>query len=295
MRQDDTGTHGFLPMPGGRTYRVVTTERTLGQGFEPTLADLSNALTAVYTTDFGVHSPTWISRFTDATRQAAAYRDGRILLVGDAAHIHYPAGGQGIGLGIQDAVNLGWKLGQVVKGISSESLLDTYHAERHPAGARALRLSMAQTVLQRGDPRTEALNGIIDDLLTTAPARTQIAARIHGLDIDYEFGGGHPLVGRRMPDLDLETATGPTRVYMLLHAARPLLITFDAERPVDISTWADRVSEVRARYAGEWVLPVVGRIDPPTAVLVRPDGHVAWVDGASEQSLAEALTRWFGP
>ena len=153
MRQDETGVHGLPLMADGRTYRVVTTERQLGPADEPTLADLSNALTAVYGTDFGVHSPTWISRFTDATRQAATYRNGRVLLAGDAAHIHYPAGGQGIGLGIQDAVNLGWKLAQVVKGISPESLLDTYTAERHPAAARALQHSMAQTVLQRADPR----------------------------------------------------------------------------------------------------------------------------------------------
>src|SRR6185503_12628089 len=147
MRQDESGTHGLLPMPGGPTYRVVTTERQLVTAAEPTLADLSDALTAVYGTDFGVHDPTWISRFTDATRQAATYRNGRVLLVGDAAHIHYPAGGQGIGLGIQDAVNLGWKLAQVVQGVSPEALLDTYTAERHPADARALQLSMAQTVL----------------------------------------------------------------------------------------------------------------------------------------------------
>ena len=149
MRQDETGVHGLNLMADGRTYRVITTEQQLGPAAEPTLADLGNALTAVYGTDFGVHSPTWISRFTDATRQAAAYRNGRVLLAGDAAHIHYPAGGQGIGLGIQDAVNLGWKLAQVVEGISPESLLDTYHAERHPAAARALKHSMAQTVLQR--------------------------------------------------------------------------------------------------------------------------------------------------
>ena len=172
MRQDESGVHGLAVMADGRTYRVVTTEQRLGPDAEPTLADLGDALRAVYGTDFGVHSPTWISRFTDATRQAAAYRDGRVLLAGDAAHIHYPAGGQGIGLGIQDAVNLGWKLAQVVKGVSPESLLDTYQAERHPAAARALELSMAQTVLQRSDARTSALTRIVDELMSMNQPRT---------------------------------------------------------------------------------------------------------------------------
>jgi 3-(3-hydroxy-phenyl)propionate hydroxylase len=294
MRQDESGTHGLLPMPGGPTYRVVTTERRLATAAEPTLGDLSDALTAVYGTDFGVHDPTWISRFTDATRQAATYRNGRILLVGDAAHIHYPAGGQGIGLGIQDAVNLGWKLAQVVTGDSPQSLLDTYHAERHPVGARALRLSMAQTVLQRADPRTAALNETIDDLLTTAPARRQLAARIHGLDVAYDLGAGHPLLGRRMPDLDLEIADSATRVYALLHDARPVLLDLAGPRRLDLAPWADRVRAVDVRFTGAWELPVLGEVASPTAVLVRPDGHVAWVEDGTEEPIAVALARWFG-
>jgi 3-(3-hydroxy-phenyl)propionate hydroxylase len=294
MRQDESGTHGLLPMPGGPTYRVVTTERRLVTAAEPTLADLSDALTAVYGTDFGVHDPTWISRFTDATRQAATYRNGRVLLVGDAAHIHYPAGGQGIGLGVQDAVNLGWKLAQVVQGVSPEALLDTYTAERHPADARALQLSMAQTVLQRADPRTGALNEIIDDLLMTDAARTQLAARIHGLDVAYDLGPGHPLLGRRMPDLDLETADGPTRVSELLHDARPLLLDLAGPRQFEVVPWADRVRTMDARFEGALELPVLGEVARPTAVLVRPDGHVAWVEDGTEESLADALTRWFG-
>jgi len=292
--QDESGVHALHLMEDGRTYRVVTTERQLGPATEPTLADLSNALTSVYGTDFGVHDPTWISRFTDATRQAAAYRSGRVLLVGDAAHIHYPAGGQGIGLGIQDAVNLGWKLAQVVKAVSPESLLDTYHAERHPAGARALRLSMAQTVLQRADPRTAALAEILGEVMTTAPARAQVAALIHGLDVAYDFGAGHPLLGRRMPDLDVDTAIGPTRVYALLHEAKPLLLNFAAAGRIDISAWADRVRAVDAGFTGTWELPVLGKVASPTAVLVRPEGHVAWVEGGTDETLAEALTRWFG-
>jgi 3-(3-hydroxy-phenyl)propionate hydroxylase len=293
--QDEAGVHALHLMEDGRTYRVVTTERELGPATEATLDDLSRALTAAYGTDFGVHGPTWISRFTDATRQAAAYRNGRVLLVGDAAHIHSPAGGQGIGLGIQDAVNLGWKLAQVVQGTSPESLLDTYHAERHPAGARALRFSMAQTVLQRADPRTAALDGILDDVMTTAPARHRIAALIHGLDVAYDLGEGHPLLGRRMPDLDLETRAGPTRVYAMLHEAEPLLLDFAGRTRIDRSPWADRVRAVDARFTGTWELPVLGNVEPPAAVLVRPDGHVAWTDPGPDATPTDALTRWFGP
>ncbi len=294
MRQDESGVHGLAVMADGRTYRVVTTEQRLGPDAEPTLSDLGDALRAVYGTDFGVHSPTWISRFTDATRQAAAYRDGRVLLAGDAAHIHYPAGGQGIGLGIQDAVNLGWKLAQVVRGVSPESLLDTYQAERHPAAARALELSMAQTVLQRSDARTSALTRIIDGLMSMNQPRTLLGARIHGLDIAYDLGEGHPLLGRRMPDLDLHTADGPTRISSLLHEAEPILLDLGEPGRIDLVRWADRVRLVGARYAGAWELPVLGEVAPPSAVLIRPDGHVAWVGGKTDAGLTDALARWFG-
>ena len=175
----------------------------------------------MYGTDFGIHNPTWISRFTDMTRQAAAYRAGRVLLAGDAAHVHYPAGGQGLSLGVQDAVNLGWKLAQVVDGTSPESLLDTYHAERHPVAARALRHTMAQTTLQRHDERTKALVEVVSELATMDEPRKRLAGLISGLDIHYDLGEGHPLLGRRMPDLDLSTADGPLRVFELLHDARP--------------------------------------------------------------------------
>lgn len=217
------------------------------------------------------------------------------MLAGDAAHIHYPAGGQGIGLGIQDAVNLGWKLAQVVKGVSPQTLLDTSHAERHPAGARALRLSMAQTVLQRADPRTAALNQIIDDLMMTAAARAQIAGLIHGLDVVYDFGEGHPLLGRRMPDLDLDAPGGSTRVYALLHEAKPVLLNFTNPQRIDISSWADRIRTVDVGFTGTWELPLLGKVESPAAVLVRPDGHVAWVDDGTREPLTDALTHWFGP
>ena len=295
MRLDETGVHGFTLMADGRTYRVITTEQQLGGAVEPGLTDLSDALTAVCGTDFGVHDPTSISRFTDATRQAATYRQGRVLLVGDAAHIHYPAGGQGIGLGLQDAVNLGWKLAQVVNGISRESLLDTYRAERHPAGARALKHSMAQTALQRLDPRAAALAETVDELMMMDEPRRHVAALIHGLDIAYDLGEGHPLLGRRMPDLDLETADGPTRVYTLLHDAKPVLLKLAEPASLDITPWADRVHLVDARFSGAWRLPVLGEVTPPTAVLIRPDGYVAWVGQGTDHGLTDALALWFGP
>jgi 3-(3-hydroxy-phenyl)propionate hydroxylase len=294
MHQDAAGVHGLTLLEDGHTYRVITSEHQLGTDAEPTLADLSNTLTAVYGTDFGVHSPVWISRFTDATRQAAEYRKGRVLLAGDAAHIHYPAGGQGIGLGIQDAVNLGWKLAQVVEGISPESLLDTYQAERHPVAARALKHSMAQSVLQRRDARVAALTETIDDVMAMDEPRTHVAALIHGLDIAYDLGRGHPLLGRRMPDLEIDTARGPTRVFTLLHEAMPVLLNFAAQGQTDAVPWADRVRPVDATYAGAWELPVLGAVAPPSAVLIRPDGYVAWVGQGTGPELTDALARWFG-
>ena len=279
----------------GRRYRVITTEQQLGSREGPGLTDLGNALRAAYGTDFGVHSPTSISRFTDATRQAATYRKGRVLLAGDAAHVHYPAGGQGIGLGLQDAVNLGWKLAQVVKGISPESLLDTYHSERHPVGDRALKHSMAQTALQRLDARTAALAETVGELMSMDQPRRHVAALIHGLDITYDLGEGHPLLGRRMPDLDLDTANGPTRVFTLLHDGKPVLLNFAEPNRLEIAPRAGRVQLVDARFAGAWRLPLVGEVTPPTAVLIRPDGYVAWVGQGTDQGLADALDFWFGP
>ena len=288
-RHDAVGVHGLHRMPDGKV-RIVTTEQQLGSGDEPTLGDLSESLIAVFGTDFGVHSPTWISRFTDATRQAAAYRAGRVLLAGDAAHIHYPAGGQGISLGIQDAVNLGWKLAQVVDGTSPESLLDTYFDERHPVTARALQYTMAQTTLQRHDDRTTALVEVLSELTAMDGPRKQLAGRISGLDIHYDLGNAHPLLGRRMPDLDLETADGPVRVFELLHGAKPVLLNFG--EPLDIT---HSVKPIDASYEGEWELPVLGWVSPPTAVLVRPDGYVAWVGEGTDAGLTDALATWFGP
>ena len=242
---------GEVVYKDGGTVGVMVTESQVGATSEPTLRDLSEGLIAVYGTDYGIHSPTWISRFTDMTRQAAAYREGRVLLAGDAAHVHSPVGGQGLNTGVQDAVNLGWKLAQVVNRTSPESLLDTYHAERHPVAARVLRNTMAQVALMRADDRIEALRDTVSELLSMDEPRKRFAAMMSGLDIHYDLGEGHPLLGRRMPDLDLVTADGPLRVFTLLHDARPVLLNLGEPGGFDISPWADRVSAIDAEYAGD--------------------------------------------
>jgi 3-(3-hydroxy-phenyl)propionate hydroxylase len=294
IRLDDVGIHAMDVSADGGTVWIVVTEQQLSSATEPTLADLSHALTAVYGTDFGIHHPRWITRFTDATRQAAAYRNGRVLLAGDAAHIHPPTGGQGIGLGLQDAVNLGWKLAQVVQGVSPDGLLDSYHAERHPATARVLRNVMSQAFLQRGDARTEAVRDTISDLLTFEGPRARLTGLLSGLDVHYDLGEGHPLLGRRMPDLDLITADGSRRVFELLHDARPVLLNLGVPGSIDITPWADRARQLDALYTGPWELPVVGTVDRPDAVLIRADGHVAWVGDGTPAGLEEALTTWCG-
>ncbi|HEX5504694.1 MAG TPA: FAD-dependent monooxygenase [Thermomicrobiales bacterium] len=295
LRRDDKGIHALSRLEDGRRVGVMVTEQHLGRTGEPTLRELSAALIAVYGTDYGVHSPTSISRFTDMTRQAAAYRDRRVLLAGDAAHVHYPVGGQGLNVGVQDAVNLGWKLAQVVKGVSPDSLLETYQAERHPVAARVLRDTMAQVALLRTDDRTNALREIMAELLGMDEPHKRVAAMMSGLDIRYDLGAGHPLLGRRMPDLDLATADGPRRVFTLLHAARPVLLNLGAPGGLAISPWAERVRLLDAHYGGGWELPVLGAVAAPTAVLIRPDGYVAWVGDGTQQGLADALTTWCGP
>ncbi len=296
FRHDAVGSHGFGKLEDGRRVRVVLTEQHVGPASEPTLRDVSEALIAVYGTDYGIHSPTWISRFTDMTRQAAAYRDRRVLLAGDAAHVHPPMGGQGLNIGVQDAVNLGWKLAQVINGTSPESLLDTYHSERHPIAARVLRNTMAGTALSRPDDRTKALGDYVSEFLSMDEPRRRLAAEMSGLDVHYNLGEGHPLLGRRMPDLDLVTANGPLRVFTLLHDARPVLLNLGETRRFDIAPWANRVQSIDAGYVGTWELPAIGVVTAPKAVLIRPDGYVAWVgDSTEQQGLADALTTWFGP
>jgi 2-polyprenyl-6-methoxyphenol hydroxylase-like FAD-dependent oxidoreductase len=306
IRRDQKGIHalgrleyeireGEVVYMDGGPIRVMVTEEHVGLTTEPTLRDLSEALIAVYGTDYGIHSPTSISRFTDMTRQAAAYRAGRVLLAGDSAHVHYPAGGQGLSLGVQDAVNLGWKLAQVVNGTSPESLLDTYQDERHPVAARALQHTMAQTALQRPDERIQALADVVSELASMDEPRKRLAGIISGLDIHYDLGEGHPLLGRRVPDLDLVTADGPLRVFELLHDAKPVLLSLGEPGGFDLAPWADRVQLIDAEYVGLWELPVLGAVTAPTAVLIRPDGYVAWVGDRTHLGLAEALTTWFGP
>jgi len=294
IRRDENGTQAIGKLDDGPRVSVVLTERYSGQAGEPTLRELRQGLVAVWGTDYGAHSPTWISRFTDTTRQAETYRKGRVLLAGDAAHVHYPVGGQGLNIGVQDAVNLGWKLAQVVAGTSPESLLDSYHAERHPVAARVLQNTMAATALTRSDARIDAVRGILSELLAMDEPRTGLAGAVSGLDTHYDLGPGHPLLGRRMPDLDLVTPIGPLRVFTLLHDARPVLLDFGGPGGVDLAAWADRVRLVQAERVATWELPVVGAVAAPTAVLVRPDGHVAWVGDRAVAGLREALTEWFG-
>jgi 3-(3-hydroxy-phenyl)propionate hydroxylase len=285
---------GIGPAEGGDRILVVLTERQVEHTGEPTLQDVSDALIAADGTDYGVHSLSWTSRFTDNTRQAASYRKGRILLAGDAAHVHPPLGGQGLNTGVQDAVNLGWKLAQVVKKTSPQSLLDTYHDERHPVGARVLQTTMAQVALTSPGDRHQALRTIMTELLRMDEPRQSIAAMMSGLGIHYDLGPGHPLLGRRMPDLDIATADGPLRVYELLHAAKPVLLNLERSHVMDITPWTDRVQLIDADYDGPWELPVLGAVSAPAAALIRPDGYVAWVGDGTDTGLRDALTTWFG-
>jgi 2-polyprenyl-6-methoxyphenol hydroxylase-like FAD-dependent oxidoreductase len=305
IRHDALGTHAFgreeyeirdgeVVFSDHGPVRVMVTERHVGPPTEPTLQDLSEALIAVYGTDYGIHDPTWLSRFTDMSRQATVYRDRRVLLAGDAAHVHYPVGGQGLNIGVQDAVNVGWKLAQVVKQTSPESLLDTYHAERHPIAARVLRNTMAQVALGRSDDRIKAVGEVVSELLGMDEPRRRFAAEMSGLGIHYDLGEGHPLLGRRVPDLDLVTADGPIRVFTLLHDARPVLLNLGEPGGIDIAPWADRVQSIDATYEGAWELPAIGEVAAPAAVLIRPDGYVAWVGEQTREGLADALTTWFG-
>ncbi len=295
MRRDDRGVNGLGKLDDGKRVRVVLNEPSVMQGDKPTIGELREALIAVYGTDFGVHNVTWLSRFSDSARQAASYRERRVLLAGDAAHVHSPTGGQGLNIGVQDAVNLGWKLAQVVNGTSSESLLDTYQAERHPIAARVLKTTMAATALNRGDDRTKALYEAMTELLRMDEPRKRYAAMMSGLDVHYDFGTAHALVGRRMPDLDVVIGSDSQRTFMLLHEARPVLLNLAEPDAIDIAPWADRVNRIDAQYAGVWELPVLGAVAPPAAVLIRPDGYVAWAGDGTDNGLHDALTTWFGP
>jgi len=295
VRRSEKGINALAKLDDGQRARVVVNEPRVGQRDDPTLEDVRQALKSIYGTDYGLRSASYISRFTDMARQAASYRDRRVLLAGDAAHVHSPVGGQGLNIGIQDAVNLGWKLAQVIHGTSPESILDTYHAERHPIGARVLRNTMAITALDRSEDRINALREVMSELVQISEARKHFVAMMSGLGIHYDFGAGHPLQGRRMPDLELIAAEGPIRVYKLLHDARPIFLNFTEPGRFDLARWTDRVQLIEASYGGPWELPAIGKVSAPSAVLVRPDGYVAWVGDKTQAGLADSLTTWFGP
>jgi 3-(3-hydroxy-phenyl)propionate hydroxylase len=278
---------------GGGPFGVVLKEPRVEAGDSPTLDDLRAALVVAYGSDFGARSPRFVSRFTDVTRQAESYRAGRVFVAGDAAHVHPPQGGQGLNVGVQDAVNLGWKLAQVVDGTSPLELLDTYHDERHPVGARVLHNTMAQVAITTNDDRHRALQDTMRELLGMDEPRRRFAAMLSGLDIHYDLGAGHPLLGRRMPDLDLRTADGPTRVFDLLHEARPVLLDLAGSGDFDLEPWP-RVRRIDATHDDVVALPVLGEVTAPSAVLIRPDGHVAWTGALDDPDLPRALTKWFG-
>ena len=309
IRYDPAGIQAIGPADDGTSVRVVLVDRNHESGDAPTLQELRDLLVGVYDTDFGLRDATWISRFSDMARQAASYRNGRVLLAGDAAHVHGPMGGQGLNTGVQDAVNLGWKLARVIGGTSPERLLDTYHAERHPVAARVLENTLAQVALSRGDDRHLALRTAMTELLSMDAPRRHVAGMISGLDICYAPGDGdpdrhafagqplatHPLVGRRMPDLEVRTAAGCRRVYGMLHDARPVLLDLTASPEPGARSWAADVDVVEATYDGAWELPVIGDVAAPGAVLVRPDGHVAWAgEHTGSDGLAAAVAAWFG-
>ncbi|SOE06894.1 2-polyprenyl-6-methoxyphenol hydroxylase [Streptomyces sp. Ag109_G2-15] len=264
---------------GDGAYRVVVPADGVAEdrATAPTLAEFQTQLRAFAGTDFGAHSPRWLSRFGDATRQAERYRVGRVLLAGDAAHIHPPTGGQGLNLGVQDAFNLGWKLAAAVDGWAPEDLLDSYHTERHPVGAAVLENTRAQITLLGTDPGATALRELFSKLMDFEEVNRYVTGIITAVGVRYDFGEGHELLGRRMRDVQLKRG----RLYELMHGGRGLLL--DQTGRLSVAGWADRVDHV---------VDVSEELDVP-AVLLRPDGHVAWV-GEDQQDLLGRLPRWFG-
>jgi 2-polyprenyl-6-methoxyphenol hydroxylase-like FAD-dependent oxidoreductase len=269
---------GAIPLGEG-VYRIVVPADCVSEdrATGPTLEEFERQLRAVAGTDFGVHSPRWLSRFGDATRQAERYRVGRVLLAGDAAHIHPPTGGQGLNLGVQDAFNLGWKLAAEVAGWAPDGLLDSYHAERHPVGARVLDNTRAQITLLGTDPGATALRELFTKLMDFEEVNRYVTGMITAVEVRYDFGEGHELLGRRMRDVQLKRG----RLYELMHEGRGLLL--DRTGRLSVEGWADRVDHV---------VDVSEELDMP-AVLLRPDGHVAWV-GEDQQDLIGRLPTWFG-
>jgi 2-polyprenyl-6-methoxyphenol hydroxylase-like FAD-dependent oxidoreductase len=294
IRYGERGIYALGLLDDGSRVRGIVTEQRLERGGSADEEDLRRALIASYGSDLGVHRVTWISRFTDAARQAQCYRKGRVLLAGDAAHVHSPVGGQGLNVGLHDAVNLGWKLAQVVKGRSPDALLDTYHAERHPVGAELLKHTLALTALSRGDEWTSALRNLMSKVMQMDQPRRWYSALMSGLDVRYGPEGDHPLLGRRMPDLDIGTADGPARIFNLLHEARPVLLNLAEAGSMSTVSDDGRIRVIDATFEGICELPVIGVVPIPSAVLIRPDGHVAWVGQGGSDGPAEALRIWFG-
>lgn len=269
----------FRVQPFGEgSYGVVVPAAGVSDRAEPpTLDDFKQQLRAFAGTDFGVHSPRWLSRFGDATRLAERYRVGRVLLAGDAAHIHPPTGGQGLNLGVQDAFNLGWKLAAQIRGWAPESLLDTYQAERHPVAADVLDNTRAQMELHSTEPGPQAVRRLLTELMDFDEVNRYLIGKITAIDIRYDFGAGPDLLGRRLPDIDLKQG----RLYGLLHRGRALLL--DRTERLTVGGWADRV---------DYLADPAAALDAP-CVLLRPDGHIAWV-GEDQRHLDDHLTRWFG-
>ncbi|MEV0765044.1 FAD-dependent monooxygenase [Nocardia sp. NPDC050435] len=275
--RETTRAFSFGPFGGGNYRVVVPAARISDRAEPPTLEDFREQLRLLAGTDFGVHSARWLSRFGDATRLAEHYRRGRVLLAGDAAHIHPPAGGQGLNLGVQDAVNLGWKLAAHIRGWAPETLLDTYESERRPVAADVLDNTRAQVALAAPEPGARALRGLLTELMDIPQVNRHLVGKITALDLRYDLGPGPDLLGRRLPDLDLRQG----RLYPHLHQARGLLL--DRTETLTAARWSTRVDVLSDPTAA---------LDAP-AVLLRPDGHVAWI-GTDQQDLDHHLTRWFG-
>ncbi|MFJ9121983.1 rifampin monooxygenase [Streptomyces sp. NPDC102394] len=269
---------GAMPLGDG-VYRLVAPAEGVAEDrtVPPTLDELKRQVRKLAGTDFGMHSPRWLSRFGDATRLAERYRTGRVLLAGDAAHIHPPTGGQGLNLGIQDAFNLGWKLAAEVNGWAPQALLDSYHTERHPVAADVLDNTRAQTELMSLEPGPQAVRRLVSELMDFEEVNRYLMEKITAIAVRYDFGEGHELLGRRLRDVTLKRG----RLYELMHGGRGLLL--DQTGRLSVAGWADRVDHV-ADISKELHAP---------AVLLRPDGHVAWV-GDDQQDLLARLPQWFG-